>query len=138
MPSEGQPDAGLSEIVRFLAQRPPFDALAPDELSEVAAHAAIEFHPRGEVILSEDSGPVTFLRVIHSGGVDVAHDGRLLDLLGPGDAFGHAAMLSGLPPGFEARAAEDTLCYRIAAGGAGPRRARARRRGGAQRGGGGR
>jgi CBS domain-containing protein len=39
----------------------------------------------------------------------------LLDLLGPGDTFGHAAMLSGLPPGFEARAAEDTLCYRIPA-----------------------
>ncbi len=128
MPSEGQPDAGLSEIARFLAQRPPFDALAPDELSEVAAHAAIEFHPRGEVILSEDSGPVTFLRVIHSGGVDVAHDGRLLDLLGPGDAFGHAAMLSGLPPGFEARAAEDTLSYRIPVAVARPLLDQARRR----------
>ncbi len=34
-------------------------------------------------------------------------------MLGTGDTFGHAAMLSGLPPGFEARAAEDTLCYRI-------------------------
>jgi CBS domain-containing protein len=56
---------------------------------------------------------VTFLRVIHSGAVDILHDGRLLDLLGAGDTFGHAAMLSGLPPGFEARAAEDTLCYRI-------------------------
>jgi CBS domain-containing protein len=65
------------------------------------------------VILSEDGGPVTFLRVIHSGGVDISHDGRLLDLLGVGDTFGHAPMLSGLPPGFEARAAEDTLCYRI-------------------------
>jgi CBS domain-containing protein len=51
--------------------------------------------------------------VIHSGAVDIVHGGRLLDLLGVGDAFGHAAMLSGLPPGFEARAAEDTLCYRI-------------------------
>lgn len=56
---------------------------------------------------------MTFLRVIHSGAVDIIHDGRLLDLLGPGDTFGHAQMLSGLPPGFEARAAEDTLCYRI-------------------------
>jgi CBS domain-containing protein len=128
MPSEGQLDAGLSEIARFLAQRPPFDALAPDELAEVAAHAAIEFHPRGAVILSEDSGPVTVLRVIHSGGVDVAHDGRLLDLLGPGDAFGHAAMLSGLPPGFEARAAEDTLCYRIPVEVARPLLDQARRR----------
>ncbi len=128
MSSEGELDAGLSEIARFLAQRPPFDALAPDELSEVAAHAAIEFHPRGEVILSEDGGPVTVLRVIHSGGVDVAHHGRLLDLLGPGDTFGHAAMLSGLPPGFEARAAEDTLCYRIPVAVARPLLDRARRR----------
>jgi CBS domain-containing protein len=51
--------------------------------------------------------------VIHSGAVDITHLGRLLDLLGPGDLVGHTAMLSGLPPGFEARAAEDTLCYRI-------------------------
>ncbi len=80
------------------------------------------------MILSEDGGPVTFLRVIHSGGVDLAHEGRLLDLLGPGDAFGDAAMLSGMPPGFEARAAEDTLCYRIPVAVARPLLDRARRR----------
>jgi CBS domain-containing protein len=121
-------DAGLSEIVRFLAQRAPFDALAVEELAVVAAQAAIEFHLRGAVILSEDGGPVTFLRVVHSGGVDIAHEGRLLDLLGPGDTFGDAAMLSGLPPGFEARAAEDTLCYRIPVAVARPLLDRARRR----------
>ncbi len=126
MPSEL--DAGLSEIVRFLGQRAPFDALAVEELAEVAAQAAIEFHLGGAVILSEDGGPVTFLRVIHSGGVDIAHEGRLLDVLGPGDTFGHAAMLSGLPPGFEARAAEDTLCYRIPVAVARPLLDRARRR----------
>src|SRR5690349_18706993 len=106
-------EAGLSEIARFLALRPPFDALAPEELGELVADTQLEFYASGEVILSEDGGPVTFLRVIHSGAVDIIHDGRLLDLLGTGDTFGHAAMLSGLPPGFEARAAEDTLCYRI-------------------------
>jgi CBS domain-containing protein len=106
-------DAGLSEVVRFLAPHPPFDTLAPEELAEVAAEATIEFHLAGAVILTEDGGPVTVLRIIHSGAVDVTHQGRLLDLLGPGDTFGHAAMLSGLPSGFEARAAQDTLCYRI-------------------------
>lgn len=106
-------EAGLSEVARFLAVRPPFDGLSPEELGRVAAEADLEFYLAGSVILSEDGGPVTFLRVIHSGGVDVLHGDRLLDLLGPGDTFGHAAMLSGLPPGFEARAAEDTLCYRI-------------------------
>jgi CBS domain-containing protein len=94
--------------------RSPFDALGPEDLAELVAGTEVEFHLAGTVILSEDGGPVTFLRVIHSGAVDVVHEGRLLDLLGPGDTFGHAAMLSGLPPGFEARAAEDTLCYRIA------------------------
>ena len=93
--------------------RAPFDALAPEELGELAAHTELEFYVAGAAILTEDGGPVTFLRVIHSGAVDIIHDGRLLDMLGTGDAFGHAAMLSGLPPGFEARAAEDTLCYRI-------------------------
>ena len=117
-------DAGTIEIARFLAQRPPFDALAADELAEVAAQAAIEFHLRGAVILSEDGGPVTFLRVIHSGGVDITHDGRLLDLLGPGDAFGHASMLSGLPPGLEARRRGHALLQDSGGGGAaavGPR-----------------
>jgi CBS domain-containing protein len=106
-------DAALSEIARFLAARAPFDALGPQELGELAAQTEIEFFIAGAPILTEDGGPVTFLRVVHSGAVDIVHDGRLLDLLGVGDAFGHAAMLSGLPPGFEARAAEDTLCYRI-------------------------
>ncbi len=98
-----------------MAARAPFDGLGPDELGELAAQTEIEFHVSGAAILTEDGGPVTFLRVIHSGAVDIIHDGRLLDLLGTGDAFGHAAMQSGLPPGFEARAAEDTLCYRIPA-----------------------
>ena len=97
-------EAGLSEIARFLALRPPFGGLAPEELGELVADTQLEFYTGGEVILSEDGGPVTFLRVIHSGAVDIVHDGRLLDILGPGDTFGHAAMLSGLPPGFEARA----------------------------------
>ena len=87
-------EAGLSEIARFLALRPPFDALAPEELGELVADTQLEFYSSGEVILSEDGGPVTFLRVIHSGAVDIVHDGRLLDILGPGDTFGHAAMLA--------------------------------------------
>jgi CBS domain-containing protein len=121
-------DTGPSETARFLAQRPPFDALATDELEEVVGQTTMEFHLAGAVILSEDGGPVTFLRVVHSGGVDISHEGKLLDLLGPGDTFGHAAMLSGLPPGFEARATEDSLCYRIPVAVARPLLDRARSR----------
>ena len=108
--------------------RAPFDALTPEELGELAAQTEIEFHIAGSAILTEDGGPVTFLRVIHSGAVDIIHGDRLLDMLGPGDTFGHAAMLTGLPPGFEARAAEDTLCYRIPVGAARPMLDRVKRR----------
>ncbi len=121
-------DGGLSETARFLGLRAPFDALSPEELGEVVTQTEIEFYLAGAPILTEDGGPVTFLRVIHSGGVDIIHDGRLLDLLGRGDTFGHAAMMSGLPPGFEARAAEDTLCYRVPVAVARPLLERARSR----------
>jgi CBS domain-containing protein len=128
MHTRGSLDSGLSEIARFLAHRPPFASLAPDELGEVVSETEIEFHAAGAVIMSEQDGPVTFLRVIHSGAVDLTHNGQLLDLLGAGDTFGHAAMLSGLPPGFEARAAEDALCYRIPVAVARPLLERARSR----------
>jgi CBS domain-containing protein len=119
--------ASLSEVARFLARRPPFNELAPEELGEVVAETEIEFHLAGSLILTEDGGPVTNLRVIHSGAVDLVHDGSLLDLLGPGDTLGHGPMLAGMPPGFEARAAEDTLCYRIPVAVARPLLERARR-----------
>ena len=41
-------EAGLSEIARFLALRPPFDALAPEELGEVVAETELEFYSGGE------------------------------------------------------------------------------------------
>jgi len=54
------------------------------------------------------------VRVVRSGAVELIHNGVLLDMLGSGELFGHASMLSGFPTGFTARAHEDTLCYRIA------------------------
>ena len=74
-----------------------------------------EVSPRGKTIFSQGAGPVEYVWMVRSGSVEVIHDGRVLDLLGPGELFGHASMISGLPTGFEARAAEDTVCYRIPA-----------------------
>ena len=103
------------EVVEFLRRQPPFDALDPAEVERVAAQAEVEFHRAGTTIFHQGADPVAYLRVIRRGAVEVVHDGRVLDLLGDGELFGHASMLSGLPTGFEARAAEDTLCYRIEA-----------------------
>ncbi len=105
----------MGDIAGFLGSFPPFDAVGADDLARVAAVTETEVFPHGKTIFSQGAGPVEYLWVVRSGSVEVIHDGRVLDLLGPGELFGHASMISGLPTGFEARAAEDTVCYRIPA-----------------------
>jgi CBS domain-containing protein len=105
----------MGDIASFLGSYPPFDGVGADELARVAAVTESETFPPGETIFSEGAAPVEYLRVVRSGSVEILHEGQVLDLLGPGELFGHASMLSGLPTGFEARAAEDTRCYRIPA-----------------------
>ena len=105
----------MGDIADFLGSFPPFDAVGADDLARIAAVTETEVIPRGKTIFSQGAGPVEYLWVVRSGSVEIIHDGRVLDLLGPGELFGHASMISGLPTGFEARAAEDTVCYRIPA-----------------------
>ena len=114
----------MEDIAGFLAAHPPFDAVDAGELARVAAMTETENFPAGKTIFSQGTGPVGHLRMVRAGSVEIIHDGQVLDLLGPGELFGHASMLSGLPTGFEARAGEDTLCYRIPADVIGPLLAR--------------
>ncbi|MDE3064129.1 MAG: CBS domain-containing protein [Acidobacteriota bacterium] len=103
----------VPDIVEFLRRFPPFAELDPATVDALAEAVEVEFVARGATIFSEGAGPVGFLRVVRTGAVEVVHDGRVLDVMGPGEMFGHASMLSGLPTGFTARAGEDTLVYRI-------------------------
>jgi CBS domain-containing protein len=101
------------EVARFLREHPPFDALDPRDVARVASAAELESHPAGATIFSQGADAVAHLRVVRSGAVEIVAEGRVLDLLGEGEMFGHASMLSGLPIGFEARAAQPTTCYRV-------------------------
>src|SRR5215471_6983896 len=114
----------MEDIAGFLGSHPPFDAVGADELARVAAVTEIEDFPAGKTIFSQGTAPARYLRVVRTGSVEIIHNGQVLDLLGPGELFGHASMLSGLPTGFEARAAEDTVCCRIPADVIGPLLAR--------------
>ena len=105
----------MQDVADFLAPHPPFDSLDPADIERVAEAAEVEFHPAGTQIFHQGAGPVEHVWVVRTGAVEIVHDGRVLDLLGPGELFGHASMLSGLPTGFAAIAAEDSLCYRIRA-----------------------
>jgi len=105
----------LSEVVDFLSAHAPFDSVPREQLERLAASAEVEFHIGGSTIFSQGAGPIDRLRVVRSGAVEIVLDERVLDRLESGEPFGHASMLSGLPTGFAARAAEDTLCYSIPA-----------------------
>ena len=105
----------LADVVDFLGAHAPFDAVDRSDLERVAASAEVEFHLAGTVIFSQGAEPIEHLRVVRSGAVEIVLDERVLDRLESGELLGHASMLSGLPTGFAARAAEDTLCYRIPA-----------------------
>jgi CBS domain-containing protein len=105
----------VPDIVEFLVKCPPFDAFDTEAVERLAEAVEVEFHLAGATIFSKGAQAVEFLRVIRAGAVEVVDDGRVLDLMGPGEMFGHASMLSGFPTGFGARAAEDTLTYRIPA-----------------------
>jgi CBS domain-containing protein len=105
----------MEDIAGFLGAHPPFDVVDAGELARIAAMTETEVSPRGKAIFPQGAGPVEYVWVVRSGSVEVINDGRVLDLLGPGELFGHASMISGLPTGFEARAAADTVCYRIPA-----------------------
>jgi CBS domain-containing protein len=107
--------AAVPDILEFLQRYPPFVDLDPAALEQLGDVVEVEFHRAGEVYFSKGERPVEFLRVIRSGAVEVVNEGQVLDLMDPGEMFGHASMLSGLPTGFEARAAEDTLTYRFPA-----------------------
>jgi CBS domain-containing protein len=105
----------VGDIAGFLRAHPPFEALDADELAALAAVAELEEHPAGTTILAKGGPPVTHVRVVHTGAVEIVLDGRVLDLLGPGELFGHASMLSGLPLGFAAVAVGATTCLRLPA-----------------------
>lgn len=107
--------AVVVDIVEFLRRYPPFAELDPAAVDAVAEAVEVEFHPEGATIFAQGAGPAESLRVIRTGAVEVVHDGTVLDVMGPGEMFGHASMLSGLPTGFSAVAAEDTLTYRVPA-----------------------
>jgi CBS domain-containing protein len=104
-----------SDAADFLCAHPPFDALERADVERAAASAEVEFFLAGATIFAQDARPIEHLRVVRTGAVEIVLEDRVLDLLAAGELFGHASMLSGLPPGFTARAQEDTLCYRIPA-----------------------
>ena len=103
----------MQEFADFLAKQPPFNALTTENIERLAANIDVEYFSRDTVIVTAGSPPLDHLYIVRTGSVEVLDRGNIVDLLGPGDAFGHISVLTKLSPQYSARAAEDSLCYRL-------------------------
>ncbi|HEY8626285.1 MAG TPA: putative nucleotidyltransferase substrate binding domain-containing protein [Solirubrobacteraceae bacterium] len=100
----------MEHLDTFLGWHSPFAELDPDELRELSA-AALEFvHEPGAAVLVEDGPPATGLWVIVTGSMELVHEGEVIQILEPGECFGHPSVLSGLSPAFTVRAREKSSC----------------------------
>jgi CBS domain-containing protein len=97
----------------FLGRFAPFEGLEPDEREAVAAAAEERGYEGGETILLEDGRPSDYLFVVRDGSVELVHQGEVVDVLGPGESFGHPSLLSGLAPAFTVQARDPTVCILI-------------------------
>jgi CBS domain-containing protein len=103
------------DVATFLGRYPPFDALDAERLARVVAAIEIEHFAPGTVILNQAGAPATHLYVVRKGGVEIVDDGRIIDQVGEGEVFGMWSLLGHVAPTATVRAAEDTLCYLVAA-----------------------
>ncbi len=104
----------MDQLDTFLATHPPFDALAPVELAAVAAAATERAYDSGTVVLVEDGTPADGVWVILSGSMELLHDGEVIEVLEPGESFGHPSLLTGMAPAFTVRARERSACALLA------------------------
>src|SRR5579871_2087666 len=102
-----------SPVAEFLSRHPPFAGLEPAELERIAAAATARAYAEGETVLVEDGTPAEVLYVIRSGSMELVHEEEVVDVLEPGEAFGHPSLLTGLAPAFTVRAHEDSTCYLV-------------------------
>ncbi len=100
----------MEHLDTFLARHPPFDGIDPAELSRLAAQAVQLGQEAGEVVLVEDGTPSGGLWVILSGSMDLVHQGEVIQVLAPGECFGHPSLLTGMSPAFTVRAREPSSC----------------------------
>jgi CBS domain-containing protein len=104
----------MHDVVEFLKEHDPFNGVDRETLEGLSERVEVEFFTAGTTIFKQGERSRIDVRIVRRGAVALVDHGRVLDVLGEGELFGHPTMLSGTPPGLEARAHEDSLCYVLA------------------------
>jgi CBS domain-containing protein len=100
----------MGDAAVFLRRFPPFDAAPEGELERAEAAMAECTYAEGELVLTAGGAPARHLYVVRTGSVELVHEADVIDVLEPGEAFGHPSLLSGMAPAFDVRAREPTVC----------------------------
>ena len=96
------------EFDAFLAHQPPFDSVSAEERRAAAEAAQLLSLRRGQAALVEDGPPARGLYVVYTGSVDLVHADQVVDVLEPGECFGHPSLLSRMAPAFSVVAREES------------------------------
>jgi CBS domain-containing protein len=97
-------------IVNLLARHAPFDAQPPETLAAIADRAQLLDYAGDLAILVEDGPPAEGMWVVTEGSVELRHDGQSIQILEPGECFGHPSLLTRMPPAYTVRTREPTRC----------------------------
>jgi CBS domain-containing protein len=105
----------MEHLDTFLAHYPPFDGLDPEARAALAANATERTYRAGETVLVEAGLPTPGLWVLLTGSMELLHEGEAIQVLEPGECFGHPSLLSGMAPAFTVRAREQSTCALLSA-----------------------
>src|SRR5712672_2574983 len=100
----------MENFYTLLARHPPFDGIDPEEVRAALEGALQHAFDIGETALVEDGAPALGLWVILGGSMDIVHEGEVIQVLEPGECFGHPSLLTGMAPAFTVRAREPSPC----------------------------
>jgi CBS domain-containing protein len=100
----------MENFYTLLARHPPFDGIDPDEVRAALADATERAFNAGDIALVEDGAPALGFWVILDGSMDIVHEGEVIQVLEPGECFGHPSLLTGMAPAFTVRAREPSRC----------------------------
>ena len=103
----------IDTIADVLRSSPPFDALSPEDLMEVAKATHPERFAPGATILRQGGPASAALFVIREGSVEIRDRDRLVDMPGPGEVFGELSLLSGAEPTATVVAGNGLVCLSV-------------------------
>lgn len=109
--------AVMEDVIGFLKDTPPFSFLDEGALRGIAQGIAMEYYPKGTLILRQDGPPSKHLMVIKKGGVKIyvtsGQQEVAIDYRSEGDSFGFLSLIGADRSRANVIAIEDTICYLI-------------------------